>query len=289
MRLWLKWSALGISLAVLVAAAVLGALWLRAEEVTSVVVTEAEATAEEPTTELTTEEPATEEPTTEESTTAAPQRPSTKAEIVAYFNESANRVKAERPGYAWKDRVLIDRSAIQCSNRMLDALAPRVLRVVSPIAKFGQWQPQKPVAKGTDHKGFPVENQNWASKLEPGFVKSAICIESGGEYQINIILADEDVPTLPENPTILRTGKVMNAWDAELLEDAKMAEPFVSITNFGTNYRDCRITCAIDKTTGDLKEITYTISCILEIDVKQFGKAHASVPFTREENYIIES
>ena len=297
MRQWIKRPALWISLGVLIAAGVLGGAALRrSRKAEPVLAAEMSSTTEaaaiimeaEPTTELATEE-STQEPTTEEPTIAAPQKPSTKAEIVAYFNESANRVKAEQPGYTWKDRVLIDQSAIECSNRMLDALAPRVLRVVSPIAKFGQWQKQDGIAKGADHKGFPVENQSWASRLEPGFVKSATCMENGGEYQIKIVLADEDVPALPKDATATRTGKVMNAWDASMLEDAKMAEPFVTITNFGTNYRDCQIACAVDKKTGSLKQITYTVSCILEIDVKQFGKAHASLPFTREEAYVINN
>ena len=236
------------------------------------------------TTGVTTAEP---ETTTEEPTTAAPQKPSTKAEIIAYFNESVNRVKAERPGYTWSDRVVIDRNSINCSNKLLDAVAPTILDAVKGIAKFGVWQPQAPVARGADHTQFPVSGKSWASRLEPGFVKSATCTESGSSYQIKIVLRDEDVAVLPSDASTLRTGKVMNAWDAGLREDAKAAEPFVTITGFGTNYRDASVTCTIDKATGGLKAITYVLSCIFEVDVKQFGSAHASVMFGREETYTI--
>jgi|GEM_PF-6653149 len=296
MRQWIKRPVIVIPLAILAAVVIMfGFTTFRSRQAEAAAVDDSLGTAnktapsEEITTEITTEEAtaATEPPTTEEPTTAAPQKPATKAEIVAYFNESVNRVKTERPGYTWSDRVIIDQDSIDCSNKLLDAVAPSVLSAVQGIAKFGVWQPQPPVAKGADHTQFPVSGKSWASKLDPGFVKSATCTESGGSYQIKIVLMNEDVPVLPSDPATLRTGKVMNAWDAGLREDAKAAEPFVTITGFGTNYRDASVTCTIDKETGSLKAITYVLSCIFEVDVKQFGKAHASVSFGREETYTI--
>jgi len=303
MRQWIKRPVIVIPLAILAALVIiLGFTTFRsrqaeaasaqantaaaAEQADARITAEAKNTSssEEITTEITTEEMTT---TTAEPTTAAPQKPETKADIVDYFNESVNRVKTERPGYTWSDRVVIDRDSIVCSNKLLDAVAPSVLGAVKGIAKFGVWQPQTPVAKGADHSQFPVSGKSWASKLEPGFVKSATCTESGGDYQIKIVLRDEDVAVQPSDATTLRTGKVMNAWDAGLREDAKAAEPFVTITGFGTNYRDSSVTCTIDKTTGNLKAITYVLSCIFEVDVKQFGNAHASVSFGREETYTI--
>ena len=304
MRQRIKRPAVVISLAVLAVAVMIGFMTFRSRQAAAAAAAASTAVAtttdtfkadvpssEEITTEITTEETMATVPetSTEEPTAAALQKPSTKAEIVAFFNESANRVKTERPGYAWSDRVTIDRDSIECSNKLLDAVAPSVLGAVKGIAKFGEWQPQTPVAKGAEHSQFPVSGKSWASKLDPGFVKSATCTEDGGSYQIKLVLKDEDVAVLPSDASTLRTGKVMNAWDISLIEDAKAAEPFVTITGFQTNYRNSTITCTIDKTTGNLKTITYVLSCIFEVDVKQFGKAHASVAFGKEEQYNINS
>ncbi|MDR0531903.1 MAG: hypothetical protein LBG83_07565 [Oscillospiraceae bacterium] len=223
--------------------------------------------------------------TTAETTTAA-RTPKGKSEIVAYFNQAANRVKTEKPGYSWHDRVLIDRDNMACSNKLLNGAIPTILSIFNGIAKFGQWQPQDSVAAGADHNEFPVSGKSWASKLAPDMVKSAACAEENGSYQIVIVLNDEDVPTLPQDPSVLRTGKVMNAWGYdELVENAKSAEPFVVITNFATNYRDAQVACTIDQATGRLQRVRYTLACEMQIDVKQFGQAHATVPLTREAEY----
>lgn len=297
MRKWTKWLALGISAGILIVAAVMGGSALRrnrqAEPVAAATEQTARPTAKptaKPTaasTAASTAAPTTEEPTTEAPTAAEPKKPETKAEIVAYFNESANRVKTEKPGYTWQDRVLLDRKGVKTSSRLLNAAAPSILGAVQSFVKFGEWQKQDPVAKGANHDQFPVPGKSWASKLDPGFVKSATCTEAGGEYRIKIVLRDEDVPVLPSDAATLRTGKVMHAWDAGLVEEAKVAEPFITIKNFETNYRDSSVTCTIDKETGRLKSAAYVISCIFVVDVKQFGGTNGSVPFVREEAYTM--
>ena len=308
MRQWMKRPAFLISLAVLTVAAILGFITLRnrqtltvnpaqaktaaANAAVSQTLSTTESTAgEEITAENTTEDMTTtaEVPTTEEPTTAAPAKPSTKVEIVAYFNESVNRVKTDRPGYIWSDCVNIDKDNIECDNKLLNAAVPTVLGAVKSIAKFGEWQTQPSVAKGADHSNFPVAGKSWASKLDASFVKSATCTENGSCYTIKIVLMNEDVSTLPKDASTLRTGKVMNAWDSSLMEDAKAAEPFVTITKFQTNYRNASITCTIDKATSRLKTITYSLNSIFVVDVKQFGSAHATVPFGKEEKYIMSS
>lgn len=123
----------------------------------------------------------------EESTEAA-KAPSTKAEIVEYFNTSVNKVKKDAKS-ATKNYSKINLAG----STQLPGWVNSVARVVGGADKFiddqltknSQTSPE--TYTGADIKAkFPVEGESYASKLTPADVSSATCTEKNGKYTITI-------------------------------------------------------------------------------------------------------
>ena len=113
-------------------------------------------------------------------------KPSTKAEIVAYFNKAINDVK---PNAKSVTRV----SETNYRNGNITGVPSLVETFVGDIDEFVDGQLKKN-SKGSEtfsnsaaiKANFPVENESWSSKLTANDVASATCTEAGGVYTITI-------------------------------------------------------------------------------------------------------
>lgn len=113
-------------------------------------------------------------------------KPSTKAEIVAYFNKAINDVK---PNAKSVTRV----SETNYRNGNITGVPSIVDKLVGGIDSFVDGQLKKN-SKGSEtfsnsaaiKANFPVENESWSSKLTANDVASATCTEAGGVYTITI-------------------------------------------------------------------------------------------------------
>jgi hypothetical protein len=213
-----------------------------------------------------------------------PTKPSTKPEIVAYFNASANKVKTDKPGYDLITTNIIGN--ITSSSSVIESLASRIVPMF----------PQDPVAgqgakKGESHSNFPVKGESWASKLSASSVSQAQCIEKGKYYEIKISLAEEALSDLPKNPTATRHGSVMNVLSAnEIYEQTNKFKFIANVKSFAPTYTGSYISCIIDKDTGNMKSAVYYCSTVATIRAKPvIGSAiTARVPFAIKEEYSIK-
>ena len=113
-------------------------------------------------------------------------KPSTKAEIVAYFNKANNDVK---PNAKSVTRV----SETNYRSGKITGVPSIVDKLVGGIDEFVDGQLKKN-SKGSEtfsnsaaiKANFPVENESWSSKLTANDVASATCTEAGGVYTITI-------------------------------------------------------------------------------------------------------
>ena len=114
-------------------------------------------------------------------------KPSTKAEIVAYFNKAINDVK---PNAKSVTRV----SETNYRSGKITGVPSIVDKLVGGIDEFVDGQLKKN-SKGSEtfsnsaaiKANFPVENESWSSKLDAEKdVASATCTEAGGVYTITI-------------------------------------------------------------------------------------------------------
>lgn len=118
------------------------------------------------------------------STTAS--KPSTKAEIIAYFNKAINDVKPNA-----KSVTRVSETNYRSGN--ITGVPSIVDKLVGGIDEFVDGQLKKN-SKGSEtfsnsaaiKANFPVENESWSSKLTANDVASATCTEAGGVYTITI-------------------------------------------------------------------------------------------------------
>jgi len=225
-------------------------------------------------------------PVTTTAKPTAPAKPGTTAEIVAYFNAAANKVKADKPGYTYKARTVIDEKRVSSPNRLLDKAAPPILSMVKGF--WANWTPDEVIAKGGDHSEFPVAGQSQAGKLEPSWVKSAVCTEKGGVYDIKIVLKDERVPALPAERTSTKHGQLVAVFTkAEIADGASRLG--VKITQFDALYSGCYVQCTVDKAAGSMKSATYYLDMTAELTarVPVLGSISATIPIAQESVYAI--
>ena len=222
------------------------------------------------------------ETSTVEATTG---KPSTKAEIVDYFNAAYKKVKADKPGYSFRERTVIDKDGIVSSKSWLENIASLVL----PVAErsFSQWSDPEVTAKGADHSDLPPYVD-----IDPKWIKSATCTESGGNYQIRMSLVDESVPELPKNNRNTIHGKVLDRgvfnWDAVIGGVEQIPVVKIEISKFACDYSGSYIDATVNKTTGALVKVTTWTSCQADVIAKVpiFGELDASVPLGNESEYF---
>ena len=232
------------------------------------------ATAEEPST-------APGETTTEAPTTLAG-KPSTKAEIVAYYNTAVKKVKADKPGFVMNDRTHIDDQQIWISSSLLDAIAPGIIRMAK--GAWSNWSDDRVTAKGASHDKFPP-----LADIQDSWIKSATCTESGNNYVIRINLVDERVATLPADNKSTMHGKVMDNGvhtTGSIQEGA--SDVGVNISKWDAQYRGSYINATINKTTGAIVSVIYYVDSLVSVTVKVpiISAQDATIPLATETRYV---
>ena len=246
-----------------------------------VVTTDADETTGDALTEASTTQPG-------ETSTAAPAtlpgKPTTKAEIVGYFNAAYKKVKTEKPGYTFHERTVIDKDGISSSKSWLESIASLVL----PMAEgaFSKWTDPAVTARGADHSNLPPYVD-----VNPKWIKSATCTESGGNYQIRLSLVDESVPVLPKDGRTTIHGKMLDRgvynWDAVIGGIEQIPVVKIEINTFACDYSGSYLDAIINKTTGAVVKVTTWTTCQANVEAKVpiFGTLDASVPLANESEY----
>jgi len=286
--------------------------------------TEASTLPEYPTDEPTTEAPTTEEPTTEaptetvtevpvsdptsapgtsvdptsatatvsssatETTTETVKVPKTKAEIVEYFNAASNKVKTDKPGFTWKERLLIDEKNVWVDSGALDALAPTLIKLTKNL--YSNWTDKNGAEKGGNHNNYPSPGKDWSSKLTPDMVKSATITDKGATYEIKLTLNNETVKELPKDRATTNHGKAMDVWETSQIMDGMVNyEKYISMNQFTQNFIGSTITVTVDKALGRVTKANYTQVMMIDLNVKviMLGTHDAKVPMTKEAEYIV--
>ena len=203
----------------------------------------------------------------------APSGEMTKAEIIAMFNESANRVKTEATklvkNYEYKKMLEEYLEVPSVLNGMMDTFMGSVMK--------DDLEPQEYVGTDMIVEKYPVPRETWSSKLTEADVTEATCIDNGAEYEITLKLAE----TI--NPTV---GSGVAAAMDTITEEDKAGIPDM-VSKMDMRYFDCVIKCKIDKATGRTVWSNYTSPVVFDCEVKMFGTHAVKMGLSFEKDYTI--
>jgi hypothetical protein len=213
---------------------------------------------------------------------ATAKRPATKAEIVAFFNETANGVKRAKPGYTWTEQTTVGQ--IQVSNALLNAAVKMFLPLVPQKAEA-----LEPVAPGADHSRFATRNSHpWAGKLTPAMVQTARLTDRGDAWELFIAMKKETRPAMAQYPEEHDHGNAFAIYEyGSFMADL---EDYGSITidKFAPTYEGSTLTYTIDKATGRPRRAVYNLRFTANIaaQIPVLGAVEASVPLTVRREYV---
>ena len=190
--------------------------------------------------------------------TAAPSKNAkdwTKAEIIAYFNAGANRVKYQAKS--------VTRNYTETKN---DADKTELPKAIDAIGKSAMKRDDKAIvltSKEDIRNVFPVGGKDWVSKLTPADVKGAKVEDKGGEYQITLTFDTEVNPSGEKGYAAafgVLTADVVN-----------FDYPGLSLTDQKFTYYNGTIVARFSKAAGNLVYAHYDYPVIIELTAHLLG------------------
>ena len=199
--------------------------------------------------------------------------PSTADEIVAYFNESVNKIKptAKKVVKNYEKRKVNEEKVVFPAG--LESTAENMM------AGFMK-DDNDPIVYETREditNEFIVPEQSYSSRLDTSWVKSATVTDKGEQYIVHIKLKDQ------KNPS---AGNGIGAV-CDVIEVSEVSEKASFVEKFSTVYYNCEVIATVDKASGKVVHIRYITPVALEMTVNMFGTHDCSVGFTFEKDYSV--
>ncbi len=245
-----------------------------------------EAPTAAPTTQAPTAAPTTQTPVADTQSTAAPtdapvaQTPSTGApatteEIVALFNESANKVKttAKKATRNYQDM------------RINKLEVPSALQAIADgaIEKFVKPNMTPEVYEGAlVAEKYPVSGTDFASKLKPEYLETITCTDNGTEYVIDIKMKDQLNPVYRGGEGV---GSIFWTMNPDSIADNL---PVGQVEKCDFSYYNCTSTAKIDKATGNMTYSKFIYNFDMDISIKMGLTLNALASLTVDEEYVME-
>lgn len=199
--------------------------------------------------------------------------PATTEEIVALFNESANKIKttAKKATRNYQDMRINKLEVPSALQSLCDtAIAKFVKPNMTPEVYEGALIAEK----------YPVSGTDFASKLKPEYLETITCTDNGTEYVIDIKMKDQ------QNP-VYRGGEGVGSifWTMNIDDIANNAPGFESAQ---LSYYDCTATAKIDKATGNMTYSKFLYNFDMDVKIKMVVSLKALASMSVEEEYTIE-
>lgn len=224
-------------------------------------------------TEIVTKEEKTTKKNEKETEKATQTKAYTTEEIVAMFNESANKIKTDAT-------KVVKNYEKRITNRDKTVIPAAVEEMAEDMLSSLMKDDEKPTVYDTREEitqNYLVPEQSYVSKLQAKDVLKATINDTGSTYEIYLKLKNQTNPTAG-----VGVGSV-----CDVIEAHEVAEGAPFVDKFTTDYYNCEVKATIDKATGKVIHTTYRTPLVLNITVSMFGKHDISVGFTFEKDYSI--
>ena len=200
--------------------------------------------------------------------------PQTKAEIIALFNESANKVKTDATKVVKNYEY---RTHLEEYLEMPKALESMAGSLMSTVFK-DDLEPIEYATREEIVANYQVPGVDWVSQLTEAEVAEATCTDNGSEYEVMLKLH----PTKDPEPGV----GVAKAFDTITPAEIKESAPSM-LQTFTTEYFDCVVKCKIDKATGHTTWANYKSPLIMDVTVKMGVTMDARMGLCFEKDYTI--
>ncbi len=198
--------------------------------------------------------------------------PQTTEEIVAYFNECANKVKTD----ATKAVKNFEKRKVG-ELVMPDILQSTAESLIGTLMK-DDTEPIIYDTKDEITENYPVPAQSYVSCLTADDVEKATCTDKGKEYVIYFKLKNEKNPA-----SGMGVGSVCDVIEAHDINES--APSFVR--ELSTYYSNCEVTATVNKATGRVTHAVYSTPVRLNVTVDMFGTHNVVANFTFIKDYTI--
>ena len=206
------------------------------------------------------------------SASSASKVPSTKQEIVNYFNTAINDVKPHAKAITQTMDKDYQSASVELGS--LGAFKGVVNKLVE--SNMGE-NPEKIGVTATTvaqkNKMFPVENESWASKLTVSDIKSATLTEKNGVYTITIKVVD-DALSETTNHGQSHHGRAFSIVQTQSIYDNAGAAKSL-ITGLKIGYSNGVIVATVDAKTGHVTHAKYDYTWSLHVS----AAGGVTVPF----------
>ncbi len=212
----------------------------------------------------------------------ASSKPSTQAEILNYFNTSVNKVKTSSKGGV-KNYEKNTQAGTFTLKGTLKSFSGVINSLVEKNMGEKKGDTNRKLSKADMKALFPVENENWSSKLTTANISNATLVEKSGKYVVTINVKPDAASTNPTHGAG-NHGKAFSIVQVSTILDN--AGPLKSMLdgNVKIAYRNGKIVATIDPKTGNLTHINYYY--VWELDVTVAGN-NVNAPFGIESDFNI--
>lgn len=213
----------------------------------------------------------------------ASSKPSTQAEILNYFNTSVNKVKTSSKGGV-KNYEKNSQAGSFALKGPLKSFSGVINSLVEKNMGVKKGDTNRKLSKADMKALFPVENENWSSKLTTANISSATLAEKNGKYVITIHVKPDAASTNPTHGAG-NHGKAFSIVQVSTILDN--AGPLKSMLEGNTRigYYNGKIVATIDPKTGNLTHINYYY--VWDLDVTVAGN-NVKAPFGLESDFTIK-
>lgn len=213
------------------------------------------------------------QPAEESSRTLHPVReiPSSVQEAVELFNDTANRIKSDKP------KVYMTRDIFRVSDVLFGK--KDITSALERLNRSDQYRKEiLPVE-------FPVGGETWASQLQPEAVQSAECTDGGDTLTIRIVLKQESGVPLRGKSNHGSCFSIPASFDF-----LNFDIPGIKCGELSLTYSGCSIECVIDRASGDLLRADYHIQArgSMQITLAAILKKDCSAVIESDTSFEIE-
>ena len=222
---------------------------------------------------------------TEAATTEAAEEkiPQTKEEILALYNEAANRIKPESKAIVSNYTLNTQASDAVISNKMLQGIANKLIS-----ANMGYDKKNANVtytSEADKREKFPVRGENWTSHLTASDLTKATCTEKDGVYTVTLYLVADTTPNIKAGQGHAGKGCSIITKESIVEGAGSLGMSVIEEDSIKLTFKDCRITAKIDKATGHVTAANYYIDWTLALTALGIDVA---VSFGAEDDYTIK-